>query len=175
MTLRLAAAVFVVGSVCVALPLASAQPEGEVIKETDVELPKGQRNWDMRQLDHDPVKLVRYSAVKRLIRIPPVVVDPEKPEKPGKPIEQTTVDFILEFTRDLTVRDTDWTGVRPEPPFRFDLLDKDGVTLTSLTAKYEGIPFGRKGRRVRVALTLPPEGMMSRIERVIVEPKRYPD
>jgi hypothetical protein len=173
MTSRLAAAMLAFGSVCVALPLASAQPDVEVVKESTVELPLGKSKWDMSQLDRDPVKLVKYSATQRQIRIPPPFVDPEKPEKPAKPVEQTSVEFILEFTRDLTVRDTDWTGVRPEPPFRFDFLDKDGVTITTQTAKYEGIPLGRKGRRVRIALLLPPERVMSRITKVLVEPKRY--
>jgi hypothetical protein len=175
MTTRLAAAVFVLGSVCVALPLASAQPEFEVVKESVVELPLGKGNWDMRPFDRDPIKLVKFTAVKRQVRIPPLLLDPAKPEKPAKPIEQTSVEFILEFTRDLTVRDTDWTGVRPEPPFRFDFLDKDGVTLATQTAKYEGIPFARKGRRVRIVLAMPPEGVMGRTDKVLVEPKRYPD
>jgi hypothetical protein len=172
MTSRLAAAVLVLGSACAALPLANAQPDVEVVKETTIDLPLKRDNWDLRQLDRDPVKLEKYTAIKRSIRLPSLLPNPEKPERP---IEQTSVDFILEFVRDLTVRDTDWTGVRPEPPYRFDFLDADGVTLASQTARYEGIPIGRKGRRVRVVLTLPPEGVMSRAKKVVVEPRRYGD
>ncbi len=170
MTSRLAAVVLVLGSACAALPFASAQPEAEVVKEDTVNLPLGKDHWSLQSFDRDPVKLVKYTAVKRTVRVPPVVTDPERP---GKPQEQTitSVDFILEFTRDVTVRDTAWTGVRPEPPFRFDFLDKDGVTLVSQPARYEGLPVGRMGRRVRVVLALPPERVLSRTERVLVEPK----
>jgi hypothetical protein len=193
MTSRLAVAVLIAGSACVALPAALAQPDVEVVKESTIELPLGTKNWDMRQLDREPVRMVSYTAVKRQVKVPSPLPPsersdkpekPEKPEKPGKPeelnkpaatIEQTVVAFVLEFERDLTIRDTDWTGVRPEPPYRFDFLDKDGVTLASELARYEGIPVGRKGRRVRVVLTLPAERLMSRVARVVVEPKRYGD
>ena len=178
MTSRLAVVVFVLGAACAALPPASAQPEGEVVKETKVELPLGKEHWDLRQLDREPIRLVSATALKREMRLPGMLPTPENPEKPGKPertVEQTVVEFVLEFERDLTVRDTDWTGVRPEPPFRFDFLDKDGVTLLSESARYEGIPVGRKGRRVRVVLTLPPKRLMDRVAKIMVEPKRYLD
>jgi hypothetical protein len=172
MTSRLAAAVLVLGSACAVLPLASAQPDTEVVKETTIDLPLKRDNWDLRQLDRDPVRLEKYTAIKRTIRLPSLLPNPEKPDRP---LEQTSVDFILEFVRDLTVRDTEWTGVRLEPPYRFDFLDADGVTLASQTARYEGIPIGRKGRRVRVVLSLPPEGVMSRVKKVVAEPRRYGD
>ena len=169
MTARLPAAGLALAAALVALPIASAQPELEVVKEETVKLPLGLENWDIRQMQLDPVKVVKTDAVKRRLR----PLDPEA--KPEDFQEQTSAVFILEFVRDLTVRDTDWTGVRLDPPYRFDFLDADGVTLASQTARYDGIPIGRKGRRVRVVLALPPEGVMRRADRVLVEPKRYGD
>jgi hypothetical protein len=169
MTARLPAAGLALAAALVALPIASAQPELEVVKEETVKLPLGLENWDIRQMQLDPVKVVKTDAVKRRLR----PLDPEA--KPEDFQEQTSAVFILEFVRDLTVRDTDWTGVRPEPPFRFEFEDKDGVTIWSQAPRYEGIPIGRKGRKVRVLVPMPPAGVLARSKKVMVDPRRYPD
>ena len=129
MTSRLTAVALLLG---LALPFVSAQPaEAPAIDTKTFPFAKG--NWDLSALDHDPVKLVMASYDRTF----------------------NQVQLVLEFTRDLTVRDIDWTGVRPEPPFRFNFEDKDGVTLLSLRGIYLGEPVMRKGRRVRVAVQFP--------------------
>jgi hypothetical protein len=85
------------------------------------------------------------------------------------------VHIVLEFERDLTIRDTDWTGVQPKPPFRFDFLDKDGVTLSTQLGTYDGVFVGRRGRRVRVVLMMPPEVVMARTKKVLVDSKTLGD
>src|SRR5437868_2243773 len=122
MTLRLAAAVLL-GSAFVTLPFASAETAPPPTTVDTSKLPRGKDAWDIRRMDEEPVKLVKVTYDR----------------------DANEARFVLEFTRDLYVRDTDWGGVRPEPPFRFDFEDEDGVTLVSLAARYDGVPIGLKG------------------------------
>jgi len=137
MTSRLSATILLLAFAFVGLPLVSAQPKGEAAPAIDTSIfPYAKGNWDLKALDGDPVKLVSINYVARP--------------------RLRQAEFVLEFTRDLTVRDTDWSGVRPEPPFRFDFEDKDGVTVLSLRPTYAGVPIMLKGRRVRVVVSFPP-------------------
>lgn len=191
MTSRLTAAVLFLAVAFVSPPLASAQPLGVIVKEEAIELPFGKANWDMRRLEEDPVKLVKVSAVKVQV----AVVDPGSGRLSLR--EVTLVNFLLEFQRDLTVRDPDWTGPRPQPPFRFQFEDAEGVTLASesaeyggavvgakgrladlpapraLGAEYGGVPVGVKGRRVRVVLDLPEARVVARTKKVVIDHKPY--
>jgi hypothetical protein len=174
MIARLSAAGLALAAALVILPIASAQLEEDVVQQDTVKLPLGLENWDIRQMEQDPVKVIRIQGVKRRIRLPPPETKPEgKPEPRETFQEQTSAEIILEFVRDLTVRDTDWTGVRPEPPFRFQFEDKDGVTLWTQPARYEGIVLGRKGRRVRVIVPMPPKPILDRTKKIVVDPRRY--
>jgi hypothetical protein len=142
MTSRLAGTVLVFALALVSLPLARAQPGAG-------DLPGGKNSWDLRALDSDPVKLVKVEAA---------------PD--GK-----VVRFILEFQRDLTVRDTDWHGPSPRPPYWFRFQDADGTTMRSEIAEYGSELVGQQGRRVRIVLTLPPA--WARTRKVIVDPRPY--
>src|SRR5262245_44486737 len=130
MTRRLAAAVPVALLAFVLLPLASAQPAGDGAEADVANLPLGKDAWDLRALNDEPVKLVKatYDADRRVVRI------------------------ILEFQRDLTVRDTDWRGFAVRPPFWFRFQDADGATMRSEGAEFGSELIGLKGRRVRVVL-----------------------
>jgi hypothetical protein len=146
---RLTAGVLVFVSALVLLTLLSPARAGAQQKESDI--PLGRAAWEMKGLDRDPVKLVKVSY------------DPDTKE----------VKWLLEFTRDLTVRDTDWAGVNPRPPFWFRFQDADGVTLASASAAYDGQLVGRFGRRVRVVLKLPEEEVMRRTKKVAIDPRPY--
>jgi hypothetical protein len=147
MTSRLAAAVLFLGTAFVALPSVAAQPAPV---DTSA-LPVGKDAWDLRPLSGDPVKLVK------------VAYDEKAKE----------ARFVLEFTRDLTVRDIDWSGVRAQPPFRFQFEDADGVTLSSPLPTYEGVLVGLKGRRLRIVLKMPEPYVMDRTRKVVVDFKPY--
>ncbi len=127
--------------------LASAQPAGA--DSATIDLPGGKNTWDLRALDTDPVKLVKADA---------------SPD--GK-----VVRFILEFQRDLTVRDTDWRGPTPRPPYWFRFQDADGTTIHSEMAEYASELVGLQGRRVRIVLIVPPA--WARTKKVIVDPRPY--
>jgi hypothetical protein len=164
--MRLAVTTLGLASALIALPLVSAQPLID-LTEKSIELPFGEKNWDLSPMKADPVNLVKVSASQVSVR----AEDPVTKERFSTEVK--SVRFLLEFTRDLTVRDTDWTGVRPEPPFRFEFLDADGVTLRIVPGTYEGTPIGLKGRRVRVVLRMPEESVMGRTRKVVVAAKPY--
>jgi hypothetical protein len=197
MTSRLIATVLFLALALVGPPIVSAQPPPtEIIKADAIDLPFGKANWDMHQLDQDPVKLTKVSALKVRIRqwIPsrtmPGMYEPLE-------FEETLVNFILELQRDVTVRDIDWTGVRPQPPFRFQFEDAAGVILTTEPAEYgdslvgprgrlailpeprvDGAEFGGKlvtlkGRKARVVLVMPDPRIMGRTKKVVVDLKPY--
>jgi hypothetical protein len=151
MTSRLAASVLVVASAFVLLPLVSAQPAGEVAKPDIGQLPLGKDAWDLRALDADPVELVKasYDADRRVVRI------------------------ILQFRRDLTVRDTDWRGVTVRPPFWFRFQDADGTTLRSEGAEFGSELVGLQGRRVRLVVPWPTGVLPALTKKVIVDPRPY--
>ncbi len=158
----------VIAALCLAsvLPLVFAQPD-VTIGEKPIELPFGEKNWDMSALNADPVKLVKVNANQLSVR----AEDPTTKEKFSTEVKY--VKFLLEFTRDLTVRDIEWTGVQPQPPFRFELHDADGVAIRTLQATYEGSLVGRKGRRVWVVLRMPEESVQRRTKKVLVDFKPY--
>ena len=148
MTSRLTTAVLLFASAFIVLPLVSAEAPKPTEFDTTI-FPYAKGNWDLKAMDADPVKLVKINYIDR-----PKLKQAE---------------FVLEFTRDLTVRDTDWSGVRPEPPFRFNFEDKDGVTILSLRPVYVGDPIMAKGRRVRIAVQFPapppPPDMLTELDR----------
>jgi hypothetical protein len=134
MILRLtAAALFLASALVVVPPPGLAQPPEAAAPDTSM-LPFT-KDWDLKTFNTDPVKLIKVNYIDR-----------EKLRQ---------AEFVLEFTRDLTVRDIDWSGVRPEPPYRFDFQDKDGVTVVSLRPIYGGEPITGKGRRIRVVVQFP--------------------
>ncbi len=150
MTSRLAAIVLVVASALVLLPLVSAQPAGRARPDIG-ELPLGKDAWDLRALDADPVELVKatYDPDRRVVRI------------------------ILQFRRDLTVRDTDWRGVTARPPFWFRFQDADGTTLRSEGAEFGSELVGLEGRRVRLVVPWPAGVLPALTKKVIVDPRPY--
>src|SRR5262245_52519989 len=151
MTSRLAVAVLVVASAFVFLPLAPAQPAGDDARPDIGDLPLGKGAWDLRTLDDDPVRLVKatYDGDRRAVRI------------------------ILELTRDLTIRDTDWRGVAVRPPFWFRFQDADGVTLRSESAEFGSELVGLKGRRVRIVLPWQPGLLTALTKKVVVDHRPY--
>jgi hypothetical protein len=151
MTSRLLAAVLFLASAFVLLPLVAAQPPRDGAEADAVNLPNGKDAWDLRALDDDPVKLVKatYDPQMRVVR------------------------FILEFRRDLTVRDTDWRGLGVSPPFWFRLQDADGVTMRSLTAEFGSELVGLKGRRVRLVLPWPGALLAALTKTVVVDHRPY--
>jgi hypothetical protein len=161
MPTRLAVAILVFACSLLALPSVSAQGEAVARPEEAIPLPFGEANWDLRVMEQDPVKLVKTAATK-------VVVPGEKPEQR---LEVRFVKFILQFQRDLTIRDSDWTGVRPQPPFLFRFEDENGVTIASETATYDSTLVGSQGARVQLRLTLPDKPVVQRLE--VVEPRAF--
>jgi hypothetical protein len=147
MSARLAGTTLLFALVLAFRPAASAQPAGA--EAPIIDLPGGKSTWDLRALDADPIKLVKADA---------------SPD--GK-----VVRFILEFQRDLTVRDTDWRGPAPRPPFWFRFQDADGTTIHSEIAEYGSELVGLQGRRVRIVLLMPPA--WARTKKVIVDPRPY--
>jgi hypothetical protein len=146
--LTVGALVLVSAVVPLALPCWPARADEKGAK---AELPLGRDAWDMRRLEQDPVKLVKvtyYPATRE-------------------------VKWVLEFTRDLTVRDIDWHSLSKSAPFWFRFQDEDGVTLVSASAAYDGVLVGLRGRRVRVVLKLPDEEVMRRTKKVMIDPRPY--
>jgi hypothetical protein len=164
--MRHAIAVVCLASALAALPFVSAQP-GFTAGEKPIDLPFGEKGWDMSAMNAEPVKLVRTSATQISVR----AEDPETKAKFSTEVKY--VRFLLEFTRDLTVRDIDWTGVQPQPPFRFEFQDADGVTQRIVPATYEGALVGRKGRRVWVVVKIPEESLERRTKKVVIDLKPY--
>jgi hypothetical protein len=155
MTVRLAAALFIVAPALILLPDVSAQPLGLTGPEEPIALPFGEANWEVGAMRQDPVKLVKISASK--VRAQPREGSAEREEV-------RFVKFLLEFQRDLTVRDTDWTGVRPQPPFVFRFEDENGVTIASESGEYDSTPVGLQGRRVLIRLALKDAPVFHRVE-----------
>jgi hypothetical protein len=150
MSLRLVAAIVAFASILLILPLALAQRHVIGGRDEAIELPFGRENWDLSLLDQDPVKLVKVSAVKVRLQ--------------DSTHEVRFVKFLLEFQRDLTVRDTDWGGIRPQVPFLFRFEDNNGVTIASENASYDGLFVGLQGRRVQMILPLPDAPTLRTIE-----------
>jgi hypothetical protein len=148
MTSRLALALLLLAPPVLALCPAAGQPAGTAADET-IDLPFGKDAWDVRALNDDPVRLVKATSDR----------------------DEREVRLILEFRRDLTVRDTDWTVLQPQPPFWFRFQDRDGTTIASLAGTYGSLPVGRKGRNVRVVLKWPP--FLDGTSSVIVDHKGY--
>ena len=71
------------------------------------------------------------------------------------------------------MRDTDYRGFQPVPPFQFDFRDENGVALRLLPATYEGSLVGLEGLRLWVVLKLPEGRLMQRTAKVVVDPKPY--
>ncbi|HKI33845.1 MAG TPA: hypothetical protein VKA46_18475 [Gemmataceae bacterium] len=150
MTLRLVVAILVLASALLAFPAALAQRHVVGGRDEAIDLPFGKDNWDMRELEQDPVKLVKVTAVK--VRL----------SEGDRDVR--FVKFVLEFQRDLTVRDTEWGGVRPQPPFLFRFQDENGVTLASETGSYDSVFVGLQGRRVQMVLPLPDSPVVRTVE-----------
>jgi hypothetical protein len=151
MTSRLAVAALVVASALVFLPAVSAQPAGDGAKPDIGNLPLGKDAWDLRALDGDPVRLVKvtYDEDRRVVRI------------------------ILEFRRDLTVRDTDWRGLAVRPPYWFRFQDAEGTTLRSEEAQFGSEVVGLQGRRVRLVLPWPAGVLPALTKKVVVDHRPY--
>jgi hypothetical protein len=113
----------------------------------------------MRQLDEEPVKLVKVTAVR--------APDPETKK------EARFVAIVLEFRRDLTVRDIDWTAPESRPPYWFSFEDAEGVVLRRDMATYDSVLVGLQGRRVRMVLKVPEGELAARVKKVIVDPRPY--
>jgi hypothetical protein len=145
---RLTVGVLVLASAVVPLAL-SPSPAGAGQEQT--RLPLGKEAWDVRALNRDPVKLVKETY------------DPKARE----------VQWVVEFTRDLTVRDIDWVGLNSRPPFWVRFQDEDGVTQLSTTPAYDGTLVGLFGRRVRLVLRLPDKEVMDRTKKVVIDPRPY--
>jgi hypothetical protein len=169
MTPRLAAALLVVVSAALALPVASAQRTVAAGPEAAIELPFGRAAWDLTALYQDPVKLEKISAVKVPIQ-DEKEKDDEKEKKDVKDKHEARfVKFILQFQRDLTVRDAEWNRVRPQPPYAFRFLDENGVILASESATFDSVLVGLEGRRVQMLLKLPDAPVVQNID--IVDPR----
>ena len=152
MNLRLAVALLLFASASFVLPAMGARAWAADGAEPDISnLPLGRGAWDLHALDDDPVKLVKASYDK----------------------ERKVVRFLLEFRRDLTVRDTDWRGVAVRPPFWFRFEDADGVTLLSGEAEFGGQLVGLQGRRVRLILPWPDGPVGALAKKVVVDPRPY--
>ncbi len=143
MTSRLAAVLLVLAAPFTLLPSVRA--------DDTADLPLGNDAWDLRQMDQDPVKLVKHSY------------DPDTKE----------ARFIIEFQRDLTVRDIDWTGVRARPPYWFRFENADRVAITSVIPEYDSVLIGQRGRRVQFTLKLPDKKTMDQIKKVVVDHRPY--
>ena len=163
---RLAIALFFLAfPVAGLLPLSAQPPGGAADGMSDS--PFGKCDWDLRQLDLDPVKLVRASY----------------------DVQANELRLVLEFQRDLTLHDTEWRNARGQtvvvdrdcrplvlrdptgivaPPFLFSFEDEDGVALVSERARYGGDLIGLQGRRVRLVLPLPGKDIAARTRRVVV-------
>jgi hypothetical protein len=152
MTSRLAVALLLFASAFLVLPVVDARAQPADGAEPEISnLPLGKGAWDLHALDDDPVKLVKASYDK----------------------ERKVVRFLLEFRRDLTVRDTDWRGVAVRPPFWFRFEDADGVTLLSGEAEFGGQLVGLQGRRVRLILPWPDGPVGALAKKVVVDPRPY--
>jgi hypothetical protein len=124
----------------------------------------------LRQLDYDPVRLVKASY------------DPQSQE----------VKVVLEFQRGLLLQDIEWFGGREpsvvtgpkgqalllrdplwagtgRPPYLARFLDEDGVTLAGARPRYDGVLVGLPGQRVRLALSLPGRDVLSRTRGVVID------
>jgi hypothetical protein len=134
------------------------------------DLPFGCGAWDLRQLDYDPVRLVKASY------------DPQTQE----------VKLVLEFQRGLQLQDIEWFGGREpslvsgpkgqalllrdavwagtgRPPYVARFLDEDGVTIVAARPRYDGVLAGLAGQRVRLALSLPGKDLLSRTRGVVID------
>jgi hypothetical protein len=164
-------AAFALALLIAALPPAWAQHHGHYMPVGMDSLPLGASAWDLRQLNDDPVRLVKASHDQRT----------------------NEVRLVLEFQRSLGLEDIQWTGPRGQsvvvdrdgnvlrlnnppwsvgpgrPPYLVRFLDEDGVTLLSTHFRYDGDLVGLQGQRVRFVLSWPGKEIESRTKRVTVD------
>jgi hypothetical protein len=198
MTVRLAAGLLLVCA-CFALPRAAAQPpeagkegrylpgylpgarlmqmlrdgEAQIIREESIDVPFGEANWDTRPLNEDPVSLKKVGAVRASV----AYVDRDGKTLRVQPL--TLVRFVLELQRDLTVRDPDWTGIRPRPPFLVRFQDADGVALLvpaeSERPGYDCTFVGQAKARLRMVVLIPDPPVAARTKKVMIDHTMHND
>lgn len=193
MSVRLAAGLLLVCA-CFALPRVAAQPpeagkegdylpgvlpgdrlmqmllngEARIIREEPIDVPFGVANWGTRPLNEDPVSLKKVSAVRASV----LYVDP-RDRKTLRVQPLTLVRFVLELQRDLTVRDPDWTGIRPRPPFLIRFQDAEGVALRvpalSERPVYDCTFVGQAKARLRIVVLIPDRPVAARTKKVMID------
>jgi hypothetical protein len=168
---RLAVAPFSLAFFVAVLCPASAQPPCPVVAVGVENLPFGVEAWNLRQLNEDPVRLVKASYDKR----------------------NNEVKLVLEFQRSLGLQDTQWKGPRGQsvvvdrdgnvlhlnnppwgpagglPPYLVRFVDEDGVTILSSRFRYDGDLIGLQGERVRFVLNMPGKEIESKTKWVAID------
>jgi hypothetical protein len=173
MRLFLAVAPFSLAFLLAVLCSAVAQPPCPVpVAVVGIEnLPFGAGAWDLRQLNDDPVRVVKASYDARTHE----------------------VKLVLEFQRSLRLQDTEWKGPRGQsvvvdrygnalhlsnppwapaggpPPYLVRFADEDGVTIHTSRFRYDGDLIGLQGERVRFVLTMPGKEIESKTKWVAID------